>query len=514
MVADLPPAELAQPQERVATLLRANPKRKRGGLFKVNPVARPPGSPGNGRHPVPPPHLRLDQVGHLVEHRVGQVRERRGRLPDVGLAEQVGDGDPQQLLVLEAVQDRVRVARPAAQLGQLRPQLVGRPRLVEHQAVEQLVDHPRVVDQEPRQERAAGAQLDVELEARRVGAEQLPEHGLGPQRRGHPLQVRQRPVGVGGVGDRPQQLRRDARQEVPAPAGRQERHRLAGQLREVLVRLGHVAERVAAEDGPDGGLVRVGVEDQVGLRLGPAAGVGERLVEQVVEDGPVEGGLVVQVLEEPVERVDQQVAGVQGRRAGLVQRRPFLRGQNSGFGIRGKRVPGGVGVARRRARGRGRFLNPDSRILTPVQVPHPQRQLPLLVGRRGQPVRLQVEQQLQPVLGLAEEPVRVGQDVRLVRGEAPGDLQRLQGQECVPLADRRQVAAVEQLQELHGVLDVADAAAAGLHVDRVGGRSLAVAARLGPLLHLPLQRLDLVDLGEAEVLAVDERLDGSEELAG
>ena len=93
-------------------------------------------------------------------------------------------------------------------------------------------------------------------------------------------------------------------------------------------------------------------------------------------------------------------------------------------------------------------------------------------------------------------------------GQAAGDFQRFQRQQRVPLAHRGQVAAVEQLQELDGELDVADAAAAGLHL-----RSRRSPTRPALLLDLPLQRLDLVDLGEAEVFAVDERLDGREELA-
>ena len=42
---------------------------------------------------------------------------------------------------------------------------------------------------------------------------------------------------------------------------------------------------------------------------------------------------------------------------------------------------------------------------------------------------------------------------------------------------------------------------------------VAVAGLAGLLLDPPLERLDLVDLGEAQIFAVDERLDGSQELA-
>ncbi len=89
-------------------------------------------------------------------------------------------------------------------------------RLVEHQAVEQFVDHARVVDEDLREELAPGAQIDVELQARRVEAEQLPEHRLGPQRAGHLFQVEQRHVRVGSLGHGAQQARRDAGEKVPA----------------------------------------------------------------------------------------------------------------------------------------------------------------------------------------------------------------------------------------------------------------------------------------------------------
>ena len=41
---------------------------------------------------------------------------------------------------------------------------------------------------------------------------------------------------------------------------------------------------------------------------------------------------------------------------------------------------------------------------------------------------------------------------------------------------------------------------------------VAVAGLAGLLLDAPLERLDLVDLGEAEIFAIDKRLDGLQEL--
>ena len=135
-------------------------------------------------------------------------------------------------------------------------------------------------------------------------------------------------------------------------------------------------------------------------------------------------------------------------------------------------------------------------------------------------MRLQIEEQLQPVLGLPQEAVGLGQSVGFVRREAPGNLQGFERDQRVALPHGREVAAVQELEELHGVLDVADAAAAGLHV---GGRdpacrgrgfpTFAAARPARPQFHLSLQRLHLVDLGEAEVLPINEGLDGGEELA-
>ena len=91
--------------------------------------------------------------------------------------------------------------------------------------------------------------------------------------------------------------RRDAGEEVPAAPRRQERH-LLGQLHEVGVRRHHVAERIPSQHGADRFRIGIGVEQQVGFRLGAVARAGEGLVQQVVENVPGRLGLVAVIVEE------------------------------------------------------------------------------------------------------------------------------------------------------------------------------------------------------------------------
>ncbi len=93
----------------------------------------------------------------------------------------------------------------------------------------------------------------------------------------------------------------------------------------------------------------------------------------------------------------------------------------------------------------------------------------------------------------------------LLGGQAADLLEPGDRQEGVGVADLGVLAAVEELEELDDELDVADAAVAGLDLD-LGG-----AGRDRPLLDPPLQRLDLGDLGGAQVAAIDERRDRLEE---
>ena len=55
----------------------------------------------------------------------------------------------------------------------------------------------------------------------------------------------------------------------------------------------------------------------------------------------------------------------------------------------------------------------------------------------GQSVRLQIEQQLQAVLGLAEKAIGVVEDAIFLIGQAADAFESLHGQEGVALADAR-----------------------------------------------------------------------------
>ena len=190
-----------------------------------------------------------------------------------------------------------------------------------------------------------------------------------------------------------------------APPRRKEANPLLGQRHQIAIRLLHVAEAVLAQHLDDPLLRRIGIEHQIdfGLRL---PGVAEGVVQQVVEDFAVQFRLAAIVGQERLER------------------RPLFVGR----------------------------------------IAHPQRELGQILVPLGQQMRLQVEHDLQPVLDLPQERVVLFEDRPLLVRQAAGPIQLGQGFQRVAGSQLGQIAAVEQLQELDGELDVADAAAAGLHV--------------------------------------------------
>src|SRR5690349_11888713 len=121
-------------------------------------------------------------------------------------------------------------------------------------------------------------------------------------------------------------------------------------------------------------------------------------------------------------------------------------------------------------------------------------------------MRLQIEQELQTVFDLAQKAIGIVENAILLIGEASHPFQSGQRQQGIALPKFRQVAAVEQLQELEGELNIADAAASGLDL---GGADAGLA---GLVLDAPLHHLDLVDLGETEIFTVDKRFNGLQEL--
>ena len=359
----------------------------------------------------------------LRHHGLGHVRELPGHLADRLAAQDVAGADPDPFLVAEAPDDRRRVLGALAELGQLGLDRRARRRPVHDQRINQVVDHPRVIDQDLGEELAGGAQLDVEPQARRVEIEELPEDRLGAERRRDLLQVGERHVRVGRAADGLQQPRRDRGQEVPAAGLRQEGEVLAGQGQEILMRRGAVAEGVSTQHFGDqlGGGVRVEheVDDGVHRRAVVAA---EGVVQQVVEDPPVQLGLAPIVRQEP------------GRGAG--PRLPIAGGR----------------------------------------VAHPECQRPDRFHVARHLVRLAVEDDLEPVLDAAEEPVGVVHHVALLGAQASDSFELRDGVERVPAAHLGIFAAVQQLEELDDELDVADAAAARLDLDlRRAGRERCAA---------------------------------------
>ena len=236
--------------------------------------------------------------------------------------------------------------------------------------------------------------------------------GLGPERGRDLFQVRQGHVGVGRPADGLEEPRGDRGEEVAATRRREERALLAGQRHQVLVGRLAVAERIGGERRGDVLGVGRGVEDEVDDRVGrrPLV-VAEGVVEEVVEDLPVQLGLGAVVGEEPL---------------------------------------GGAGPVFPDARGR---------------VAEADRQGALLFEVAGHLVGLAVEHHLEAVLDAAEESIRVLHDPALLGGQAADVFEAGHRDEGVGVADLGILAAVEELEELDDELDVADAAAAGLDLD-------------------------------------------------
>ena len=216
MVAHLPPAQLSHRENRI-----------RPGI----PEALPDGRLLAGRH------VREQGFGH-----VAQGSLPRGRRPCRAGRGRRSGGPPCPGSCAGSTRPRRGSPAPRSNsASSARRSARSRGRFRISESVEQFVDHPRVVDEHPRQERAA-ADVHVQLQDRQVEAEQLPQHRLRAERRGHLLEVVEGLVRVGVSPPPPGAVAGRCWPGSAGTGGRQERHRLLGEL-------GQVRERRRARRG-------------------------------------------------------------------------------------------------------------------------------------------------------------------------------------------------------------------------------------------------------------------------
>ena len=122
----------------------------------------------------------------------------------------------------------------------------------------------------------------------------------------------------------------------------------------------------------------------------------------------------------------------------------------------------------------------------------------------GQHVRFQIEHDLQSMLELAEQAVVVFELGPLFGRERARFFEAGDGVERIAGADFGERAAVEQLQKLDDELDIANATVAGFDVAQVAPFAF------GAVLDASFERLNAGDIGEAQVFAIDPRLEASE----
>ena len=234
-------------------------------------------------------------------------------------------------------------------------------------------------------------------------AEELPEHALAAERVAHGHEIHERGIGVGRLTDRRQQPWRDGGQKVTAPPRGEKPNLFLAKGHQRPVRGRHVPEAVPREHLLHEVCRRVGVEHEIGLRLGGRV-VGKCVVQQVVEDAAIQGRGLRQIGAEP-----------------------------------------GRCVARR-------------------AVPQPCGEPGELRFGGRQQVGLPVGEQLEPMFDGAQERVGAFEDLPLLVGEAASLREPADRLERAAGANPRRVAAVQELEELDRELDVTDAAAAMLDV--------------------------------------------------
>src|SRR6516162_2234189 len=94
-------------------------------------------------------------------------------------------------------------------------------------------------------------------------------------------------------------------------------------------------------------------------------------------------------------------------------------------------------------------------------------------------MRLQVKQQLQSMFDFTKKSVGILEDAVFLIGQAADALEGGEAEQRVALTQLREIAAVEELQELDGEFDVADTASPGFNFPPPFSSAFDKAGRMG-----------------------------------
>ena len=257
--------------------------------------------------------------------------------------------------------------------------------------------------------------------------------------------------------------------------GVRERRREVGEVRDRLVRVGR-AERVRQERDGRGGIAE---RREGGLPARHRVDGGEHAVrvDEPSPRGDLDAPLTLHL------RVGEQgEVRVERHRAGAGPEEP------------GEEPRDALAVG-----GEGRL----ERVL--ARVAHRARQ-PASLARRWEPMGLRTVDHLDAVLGAAQEQVRVGELVAVLRRDDPGEEEPVERRQHRALAQRARLLApaVEELERGDEELGLADAALPELEV--------VLALRAGARVDARLHRLDLLHHREVETPAPDEGLELQQQL--
>ena len=131
---------------------------------------------------------------------------------------------------------------------------------------------------------------------------------------------------------------------------------------------------------------------------------------------------------------------------------------------------------------------------------HPSRQFGQLPFVRRKGVGLLIEHDLQEMLDMPQKDVPVFEDVAFQACQATGCFELGDAVERIAGPNGRELATVQQLQELDDKLDIANTAPANFHILGHGAGTNRF------LFHLPLEQLDVDNVTMAEERPIDPRI--------